>query len=105
VLFDQVLDRVPARDLDAPSGADLDTLFRHTYLQLVSQCYDHLEVIGLITHHYEPTTTLTVAYLSMSVTDESRRAPRAREDHFGMDRWHRELGEQRPTENLRMVYP
>jgi len=70
--LDQLLARVPVPDLDAPTGTDRDAEFRRRYLEAVARAYDRLDIIGLTTHHYEPKTTLSVAYLSLSVADDAR---------------------------------
>jgi len=72
--LDELLARVPIRTLDAPTGTDLDATFRRRYLDTVAREYDRLDIIGLTTHHYEPKTTLSVAYLSLSVADDTRPA-------------------------------
>ncbi|OLF08181.1 hypothetical protein BLA60_25350 [Actinophytocola xinjiangensis] len=72
----ELLDRVPDRTLDAPAGTDFDEVFRRRYLDQVRRANDHLEVIGLTTHTYEPRTTLSVAYLSLTVTSDLDLAPR-----------------------------
>lgn len=97
------LERLPVRSLDAPAGSDYDNLYCSRYLEEVAELYNHLEVVGLTTHHYEPTTTLTVAYLSMSVTDELEGRISVNLDrHAGMDKWHRKPIEHGLAENLRV---
>ncbi|KAA2261241.1 NACHT domain-containing protein [Solihabitans fulvus] len=85
---DEMLARLPERSLDAPSGTDEDELFRRRYFQAMVRAHDRLEVIGLTTHSYEPRTTLSVAYLSLTVSEENdrdgpQRPSRPREDWRG----------------------
>ncbi|MGH3620915.1 MAG: NACHT domain-containing protein, partial [Sciscionella sp.] len=100
--LDEVLDRVQETSLDAPAGTDRDEQFRRRYLESVARFYDHLEVVGLTTHHYEPRTTLTVAYLSLSVTSEDGRLSRPNVERMGMDWLHGGRGGAPSTENLRV---
>lgn len=72
----ELLERVPDRTVDAPAGTDFDEAFRRRYLDQVRRANDNLEVIGLTTHTYEPRTTLSVAYLSLTVTSDLDRTPR-----------------------------
>ncbi|MBE1573877.1 NACHT domain-containing protein [Amycolatopsis roodepoortensis] len=67
----EILARVPVRRLSAPYGMDFDEQFRRRYLDRVVRSYNRLEVIGLTTHTYEPRTTLSVAYISLTVTEDS----------------------------------
>lgn len=94
----ELLERVPVRGPDAPAGTDFDEVFRHRYLDQVRRAYDQLEVIGLTTHTYEPRTTLSVAYLSLTVTSDAERPPRR--DRLPMDWLHD--GKPTPAENLRV---
>ncbi|OXM68409.1 NACHT N-terminal Helical domain 1-containing protein [Amycolatopsis vastitatis] len=97
----ELLERVPARSLDAPAGADLDERFRRRYLERVRQACDQLEVIGLTTHSYEPRTTLSVAYLSLTVTTDAGRGPGTRAKP--VTDWLIEgAGGSRSAENLRV---
>ncbi|SHG21883.1 NACHT domain-containing protein [Streptoalloteichus hindustanus] len=95
---EQLLERVPMPELSAPSGRLLDDEFRTRYLNSVARSYDQLEVIGLTTHSYEPRTTVSVAYLSLTVTDDAKRGRRDRE-HFG---WRDNDLELDPTTTLRV---
>jgi hypothetical protein len=92
--LDELLARIPQTD------TDVDGQFRRRYLDAVSRHYDQLEVIGLTTHHYEPKTTLSVAYLSLSVAEESRQP--TRRDHVGPDWWPDHQGQRRQSDNLRV---
>ncbi|MEU6129993.1 NACHT domain-containing protein [Saccharopolyspora sp. NPDC047091] len=65
--LDRVLDRLPATSLDAPAGADRDEEFRHRYLAAMARKHDDLELIGVSVRNFRPRTTLSVAYLSLSV--------------------------------------
>lgn len=94
----ELLERVPERSLDAPAGTDLDELFRRRYLDQVRRVYDRLEVIGVTTHTYEPRTTLSVAYLSLTVTSDVERP--ARRDVLELD-W-LQGARPAPAENLRV---
>lgn len=80
----QVLARLPRPSLDALTGTGLDDDFRRRYLRQVSAELDVLEMPGLTTRRYRPRTTLTVAYLSLSVT--ARDATRARRRRAGWER-------------------
>src|SRR5262249_4791625 len=67
-----VLVRLPARSMYAPDGSEGDQEFRHTYLSHLSNSLDTIELFGVRVERYRPRTTLTVAYISLSVsTDES----------------------------------
>lgn len=76
--LDEVLSRIPISSVDAPSGTDQDEAFRHRYLTLIGDYHDHVEVAGLTTHNYEPRTTLSVAYLSLSATTDTNETSRRR---------------------------
>jgi hypothetical protein len=92
--LDELLARIPQTD------TDVDGQFRRRYLDAVSRHYDQLEVIGLTTHHYEPKTTLSVAYLSLCVAEESRQP--ARRDQIGPDWWQHHRRQPRQSDNLRV---
>ena len=94
--LDELLARIP----DPQDDVDLDAQFRRRYLDAVGRHYDQLEVIGLTTHHYEPKTTLSVAYLSLTVADESNQS--TRRDHIGPDWWQHHRGQPRQSDNLRV---
>ncbi|GLY24860.1 NACHT domain-containing protein [Micromonospora sp. NBRC 101691] len=74
----EVLARLPA-----PPSADAgdDGSFEQRYLQFVSTHHDQLELFGVDVHNFTPETTLSIAYLSLSVTGSGggrRRAHEAR---------------------------
>jgi hypothetical protein len=54
--------------LDAPEGTASDESFRRRYLEHVSVTLDMLELFGARVERYRPRTTLSVAYISLSVS-------------------------------------
>jgi NACHT N-terminal Helical domain 1/NACHT domain len=94
---DRLLVYVPVPELSAPSGRLFDDEFRTRYLDRVARSYDRLEVIGLTAHSYEPRTTLSVAYLSLTVTNDAERDRRRDLDDFD---W-RDI-DRGPASNLRV---
>ncbi|MFI6298637.1 NACHT domain-containing protein [Nonomuraea sp. NPDC050790] len=78
-----ILDRLPARTLEAPDGTDRDAAFARRYLEHVSRTLDTLDLIGVRVERFTPRTSLSVAYISLSV---SAALPPAREIPF--DAWH-----------------
>ncbi|GAA4531116.1 NACHT domain-containing protein [Amycolatopsis samaneae] len=99
---DRLFERLPDRELAAPSGRDFDEQFRRRYLGLVARSYNHLDVIGLTTHTYEPRTTLSVAYLSLTVTTDSERPQRRTRDRAIADWLHQDMRRSRGAENVRV---
>ncbi|WP_345462760.1 NACHT domain-containing protein [Actinoallomurus oryzae] len=63
-----LLARLPVRTLDAPEGAATDEAFRRRYLEHISVTLDVLELFGVRVERYRPRTTLSVAYISLSVS-------------------------------------
>ncbi|MFF4597957.1 NACHT domain-containing protein [Amycolatopsis sp. NPDC001319] len=100
--IDRVLDRLPSRELGAPEGTDFDAQFRRRYLDRVVRSYERLEVIGLTTHSYEPRTTLSVAYLSLTVTADAERAARRPRDRGVPGRLGDDPGARQATDNIRV---
>ncbi|MEW2506742.1 NACHT domain-containing protein [Amycolatopsis sp. NPDC047767] len=100
--IDRVLDRLPSRELGAPEGTDFDAQFRRRYLDRVVRSYERLEVIGLTTHSYEPRTTLSVAYLSLTVTADAERAARRPRDRGVPGRPGDDPGARQATDNIRV---
>ncbi|MEV1116378.1 NACHT domain-containing protein [Actinosynnema sp. NPDC049800] len=80
-LLEDVLSRLPRTSLHAPTGVDTDEEFRDEYLRYVGNALDRLELLGLTMRH-RPKLALSVAYLSLSVTDQDQRGSR-----FEFDRW------------------
>ncbi|HEU5023713.1 MAG TPA: NACHT domain-containing protein [Spirillospora sp.] len=74
-----VLARLPARTLTAPEGEADDEEFTRRYLASISESLDTLELFGVRFERFtRPQTTLSVAYISLNVSDESARSrPRA----------------------------
>jgi hypothetical protein len=80
----EVLHRLPRTTLDAPQGSERDEEFRSRYLAHVSETLDELEQFGVDVRRYRPRTLVSVAYLSLQVsTDSRRRVHRDRPD----ERW------------------
>ncbi len=74
-----VLSRLPARSLTAPEGSSHDEEFTRRYLSLISESLDTLELFGVRFERFtRPQTTLSVAYISLNVSDERERRPDAR---------------------------
>src|SRR5918997_1107324 len=72
----EVLHRLPRTTLDAPSGSEHDEEFRTRYLTHVSETLDELEQFGIDVRRYKPRTLVSVAYLSLQVSTDSRRRGR-----------------------------
>ncbi|WP_345443092.1 NACHT domain-containing protein [Actinoallomurus vinaceus] len=68
-----VLERLPARTIDAPAGTQNDAEFERRYLEHVARSMDAIELFGLRVDNYRPRATLSVAYISLTVTAEDRR--------------------------------
>ncbi|MFI6392117.1 NACHT domain-containing protein [Nonomuraea sp. NPDC050540] len=83
-----ILDRLPARTLEAPDGTDRDAAFARRYLEHVSGTLDTLDLIGVRVERFTPRTSLSVAYISLSV---SAALPPSREIPF--DAWRGRGGE------------
>lgn len=62
-----LLHRLPRTSLDAPHGSVHDAEFRRRYLGYLSETLDELELFGVDTRRYRPRTSVSVAYLSLSV--------------------------------------
>ncbi|MCO5971153.1 NACHT domain-containing protein [Actinoallomurus soli] len=73
-----LLARLPVRTLDAPEGTATDEAFRRRYLEHVSTTLDVLELFGVRVERYRPRTTLSVAYISLSVSTEEEQAKSSR---------------------------
>ncbi|MEU0241689.1 NACHT domain-containing protein [Nocardiopsis sp. NPDC006198] len=67
-----VLARIPPRSLDAPEGRNGDEEFGRRYADHVSRVLDQVELFGVRVRHYRPQTSLSVAYISLSVTTDGR---------------------------------
>lgn len=64
----KVLARLPSAESPPQHGPDADEEYLRLYLGRASADLDMLEMPGLTTRHYRPRTTLSVAYLNLSVT-------------------------------------
>ena len=92
-----LLARLPVRTLDAPEGSATDDAFRRRYLEHISVTLDVLELFGVRVERYRPRTTLSVAYISLSVSADDHPA-----DHGGrraqgalhLDEWRKGEHEQ-----------
>ncbi|GAA0949553.1 NACHT domain-containing protein [Nonomuraea longicatena] len=69
-----VLERLPVRTLEAPDGTDRDAEFRRRYLEHMSRTLDSLELLGVRVKRFQPRTSLSVAYVSLSVSAARDRA-------------------------------
>ena len=69
----EVLHRLPRTTLDAPQGSERDEEFRARYLAHISETLDELEQFGIDVRRYRPRTLVSVAYLSLQVSTDSRR--------------------------------
>lgn len=94
-----VLARLPARSLAAPDGTADDSEFNRRYLEYISETLDILELIGLRVERYRPRTTLSVAYISLSVSTEGDTSTRRvqhsllpGQDHLWNAGWREEKG-------------
>jgi hypothetical protein len=65
---ESVLQRLPVGTLDAPDGTTHDAEFCSRYLTHISTTQDYIELFGIDVNRYRPTATLSVAYISLSVT-------------------------------------
>ncbi|PZG37512.1 hypothetical protein C1I98_25215 [Spongiactinospora gelatinilytica] len=92
--MDRLLARMPARSLDAPEGRQDDAAFERRYLDHVSRVLDEVELFGVRVETYRPRTSLSVAYISLSVSsgDPVRRTPLDRMPIASL----REDGERKP---------
>ena len=75
--LETLLSRLPTTSLRAPSGTTHDDEFRTEYLRALVNKLDRLELLGLPTDE-QPSLALTVAYLSLSASDEDGRRRRDR---------------------------
>jgi hypothetical protein len=94
------LARMPIRSLDAPNGTADDEEFRRRYREQISLTLDSVELFGVRVERYRPRTTLSVAYISLSVSAGSQ----LNEQTSGQDNaeqriadWHRERHSQQAT--------
>ena len=65
----EVLHRLPRTTLDAPQGSERDEEFRARYLAHISETLDELEQFGIDVRRYRPRTLVSVAYLSLQVSN------------------------------------
>lgn len=75
--LDILLASTPTTTLHAPRGTDHDVTFRDEYVRCLTASLDRLELLGLPGDE-QPTLALTVAYLSLSVSEMDGRVRGAR---------------------------
>ncbi|MGO1052452.1 NACHT domain-containing protein [Crossiella sp. CA198] len=85
--LDEVLARIPRSTLHAPRGTGHDAEFTAGYLRHLQSTLDRLELLGL-TMQEQPRLALSVAYLSLSVSETTQ--PRARRE-LADGRWFGEI--------------
>lgn len=84
-----VLARLPARTLTAPEGEADDEEFTRRYLASISESLDTLELFGVRFERLtRPQTTLSVAYISLNVSDESARSLHRAPQAVSLSEWH-----------------
>ncbi|GLW96396.1 NACHT domain-containing protein [Microtetraspora sp. NBRC 16547] len=71
---ERLLARMPVRTLDAPEGSQNDEAFERQYLSFVSRTMDEVELFGVRVESFRPRTSLSVAYISLSVSTEESKA-------------------------------
>ncbi|WP_328494719.1 NACHT domain-containing protein [Streptomyces sp. NBC_00414] len=64
------LSRLPVRRLESPDGEEFDGEFKNRYLRLLSDSLSEVEVFGVPVSNFTPRATLSIAYISLSVTNE-----------------------------------
>ncbi|WP_285508889.1 NACHT domain-containing protein [Actinokineospora sp. NBRC 105648] len=79
--IEQLLQRIPVSTLDAPSGSDHDAEFLRRYLDHISRTLDTVELFGVNVRTYQPSTPLSVAYISLAVSPDVTPNQQARQDH------------------------
>lgn len=83
-----VLARLPARTLTAPEGEADDEEFTRRYLASISESLDTLELFGVRFERFaRPQTTLSVAYISLNVSDESTGGPHRAPQAVPLSEW------------------
>ncbi|MGV9308028.1 NACHT domain-containing protein [Nonomuraea sp. NPDC003727] len=65
---ERLLARMPVRTLEAPEGRQDDAAFERRYLDHVSRVLDQVELFGVRVESFRPRTSLSVAYISLSVS-------------------------------------
>ncbi|MEV0583303.1 NACHT domain-containing protein [Nonomuraea sp. NPDC050310] len=83
-LAEQTLARMPRRTLDAPEGEQDDAAFERRYLDFVSRTLDEVELLGVRVESYRPRTSLSLSYISLSVSSGGR-ARRAAAERLPLD--------------------
>ncbi|MGI5156481.1 NACHT domain-containing protein [Microbispora sp. CA-102843] len=71
--MERLLARLPMRTLDAPEGSHNDDAFERQYLSFVSRTMDEVELFGVRVENFRPRTSLSVAYISLSVSSEEKK--------------------------------
>ncbi|MFC5181325.1 NACHT domain-containing protein [Actinomadura harenae] len=85
-----LLARMPARSLTAPEGMGEDDEFARRYLSSLSETLDTLELFGVrFERMSRPRTSLSVAYISLNVSQEHDRA-RHRQEPVPRAEWREE---------------
>jgi len=64
------LSRIPVRRLESPDGEEFDGEFKNRYLRLLADSLNEVEVFGVPVNNFTPRATLSIAYISLSVTSE-----------------------------------
>ncbi|WP_459805061.1 NACHT N-terminal Helical domain 1-containing protein [Herbidospora sp. RD11066] len=75
--IERLLARVPPRSLDAPEGAQDDQAFERRYLEFISRTLDEVELPGVRVETYRPRTSLSVSYISLTVSADDKDRRRA----------------------------
>lgn len=85
-----VLSRLPVRTLTAPEGESDDDEFTRRYLSSLSESLDTLELFGVRFERFtRPQTTLSVAYISLSISQENSRR-RSKSEPIPISEWRSE---------------
>ncbi|MEV5573703.1 NACHT domain-containing protein [Spirillospora sp. NPDC052269] len=87
---ESLLARMPARSLTAPEGIGEDDEFTRRYLSSLSESLDTLELFGVrFERMSRPRTSLSVAYISLNVSQEHDKA-RQRQEPVPRSEWREE---------------
>ncbi|WTW77685.1 NACHT domain-containing protein [Streptomyces sp. NBC_00009] len=85
------LNRIPVRRLESPEGEEFDADFKRKYLRSLAESLSEVEIFGVPVNNYTPRATLSIAYISLTVTgewesdteqDELKQGPEGSTDYF-----------------------